>query len=58
MVVEDVDEDPQGANATFKDDLVLLSGPAWGRELTKLLRAEQKERYEIQGQRVARVRRC
>lgn len=59
-VVEDVDDHPQGARFTFEDDLVLLSGPGndgtWGRELPKLLQAEQRERDEIQRLRVARVR--
>ena len=59
LVVEDVD-DPQGANANFKDDLMLLAGPdddgTRGRELAKLLQAEQKERDEMHEWRVARVR--
>lgn len=49
LVVEDVDEDPQGANATFKGDLVLLSGPGeygtWGRELLSF--CEQSRRKDM-----------
>ena len=61
MVVEDVDSDARDADATYKDDLMLLAGPAGGgfyrNELVKLLQAEQKEREEMQQQqRLARVR--
>jgi hypothetical protein len=56
LVTEDVDDDPRGANATFKDDLMLLAGPGddglWQRELYKLLQAEVEE---MQAQRVGRV---
>jgi hypothetical protein len=47
---EVVDDDSQGARATFKDDLMLLAGlgddhdGTWVRELAKLLREEQQER--------------
>jgi hypothetical protein len=27
LIIEDVNDDSQGANATFKDDLMMLAGP-------------------------------
>ena len=59
MVVEDVDDDAQDDDASYKDELMLLAGPGDSgfckNELIKLLQAEQKEREDIQQQRIARV---
>jgi hypothetical protein len=60
LVVEDVDDDAQDDDASYKHELMLLAGPGDSgfcrNELVKLLRAEQKEREEMQQQRVTRVR--
>jgi hypothetical protein len=60
LVVEDVDDDAQDDDVSYKHELMLLAGPGDSgfcrNELVKLLRAEQKEREEMQQQRVARVR--
>jgi len=60
LVVEDVDDDAQDEDVSYKHELMLLAGPGDSgfcrEELIKLLRAEQKEREEMQQQRVARVR--
>jgi hypothetical protein len=59
-VAEDVSEDAQDENMTRKQELMLLAGPGdsgfFRNELIKLLQAEQKEREEMQQQRVGRVR--
>jgi hypothetical protein len=57
LVTEDVNDDPQGANATFKDDLMLLGGLGdkdglWQRELIKFLQAKVREKQEQSAARV------
>ena len=59
LVVEDVDDDAQDDDVSYKHELMLLAGPGDSgfcrNELVKLLQAERKEREEMQQQRVARV---
>jgi len=60
LVVEDVENDAQDDDMSYKHELMLLAGPRDSgfcrNELAKLLQAEQKEREEMQQQRVERVR--
>jgi hypothetical protein len=59
LVVEDIDDDARGEDMSYKYELMLLAGPGDSgfcrNELAKLLQAEQKEREEMQQQRIVRV---
>jgi hypothetical protein len=57
-VLEGVDEDADGTEATMLDDLLVLAGdgnPIWVKELRKYLQREEKEREEMQEERAARL---
>jgi len=59
-VHEGVDEDAQGDNATWKEQLMLLASYGdddgiWKEELVKVLRAEGKEQEEMKQERMARL---
>jgi hypothetical protein len=58
-VVEGVDEEAEGADATFKDELVLLASygddGTWRKALDKLLQAEHQEQEEVTKERMARL---
>ena len=58
LVLEDVDEDAQDADATFTDDprLMAYSDPKWQGVLVKHLRAKDEERLRLQRARVALFR--
>jgi hypothetical protein len=63
LEIESVEEDAQDADATMKDELIMLanSGDMWSREiwreeLAKYLQAEQKEREEMQENREAMLK--
>lgn len=60
LVSEGVDEDATGADATFKDDLILLASydddvGTWRKVLDKLLQAERQEQEEMMKERKARL---
>jgi len=60
LVSEGVDEDATGADATFKDDLILLASydddvGTWRKALDKLLQAERQEQEEMMKERKARL---
>lgn len=57
LVLEGVDEDAQDADATMKDELMLMAygDEMWTKELQKYLRAERREREEVQEWRAAMV---
>jgi len=59
LVLEGVDEDAEGADATLKDELVMLAcdSPIWMEELEKYLRNEEKERRQVQAERALRLAR-
>ncbi|KAI0253665.1 hypothetical protein BJV78DRAFT_1152793 [Lactifluus subvellereus] len=58
-VLEGVDEDAEGADATMLDELILLArgDPMWMEELRKYLQEEEKEREEMQKERAVRLAR-
>jgi hypothetical protein len=57
LTLEGVDEDAQDADATTKDELMLLahSSELWAGELAKYLQAERNERDEVHRRRMARL---
>ncbi|KIL58313.1 hypothetical protein M378DRAFT_332913 [Amanita muscaria Koide BX008] len=57
LVLEGVDEDADDADATFRDELVMLArdDPIWREELRRYLQEEEKERELMQKERVARL---
>ncbi|KAF8677792.1 hypothetical protein AX14_004796 [Amanita brunnescens Koide BX004] len=57
LVLEGVDEDAEDADATFRDELIMLArdDPMWREELRKYLQDEEKERELIQKERAARL---
>jgi hypothetical protein len=56
-VLEGVDEDAEGADATMRDELIMLAhgDPMWMEELKKYLRKEEKEREQMQEERAVRL---
>jgi hypothetical protein len=59
LVLEGVDEDAEGADATFKEELLMLAhdSPMWMEELEKYLRNEEKEQNQVQAERALRLAR-
>ena len=59
LVLEGVDEDAVDADATFRDELIMLArdDPMWREELRRYLQEEEKERELIQKERTARLTR-
>ena len=59
LVLEGVDEDAVDADATFRDELIMLArdDPMWREELRRYLQEEEKERELIQKERTARLAR-
>ncbi|KAF8341021.1 hypothetical protein F5887DRAFT_1062556 [Amanita rubescens] len=59
LVLESVDEDAEDADATFRDELIMLArdDPIWREELRRYLQEEEKERVLIQKERAARLAR-
>ena len=57
LVLEGVDEDAVDADATFRDELIMLArdDPMWREELRRYLQEEEKERELIQKERTARL---
>lgn len=57
LELEGVDEGAQDADATMKDELMLLArgSEIWARELVKYLQVERKERDEMQEEQVVRM---
>jgi len=58
-ILEGVDEDAEGADATFLDELILLASnnPIWMVELKRYLEEEEKEKKQVQEERAARLAR-
>ena len=58
-VLEDIDEDAEDADATTRDDLILLAhdNPMWMGELRRYLQEVEKEKEQMQNERVARLAR-
>lgn len=56
-VLEGVDEDAEGPDATMLDDLIMLAhnNPVWQEELRRYLEEEEKERKRTQEERAARL---
>jgi len=57
-ILEGVDEDGDGGDATFRDDLMLLASynpTMWMPELNKYLEEEEKERKQVEKERAARL---
>jgi hypothetical protein len=59
LVLEGVDEDAEGADATLLDALIMLAhdDPIWKEELGRYLQREEKEREQIQKERAERLAR-
>ena len=59
LVLESVDEDAQGADATFRDGLIMLAhyDPTWREELRKYLQEEERKRRKMKGERAMRLAR-
>lgn len=59
LVLEDVDEDEDEVDATFQDELIMLAhdNPMWLGELAKCMREEEKEKEQIQNERLERLAR-
>ena len=57
LVLEGVDEDAEGADATMRDELAMMArdDPMWMREFRKYLQEEEKEREEVQKERAVRL---
>jgi len=57
LVLEGVDEDAEGADATMKEELMMLArdSPIWMKELKKYLQAEEKEQKQVQAERALRL---
>ncbi|KAF5373498.1 hypothetical protein D9615_009488 [Tricholomella constricta] len=57
LVLEGVDEDAEGADATMRDELIMLAhgDPMWTEELRKYLQKEEEERKRMQEERAARL---
>ncbi|KAF8348845.1 hypothetical protein F5887DRAFT_947840 [Amanita rubescens] len=57
LVLEDVDEDAEDADATTRDELIMLAhdNPIWMEELRRFLQEEEKEKEQMQNERVARL---
>ncbi|KAM6495216.1 hypothetical protein JOM56_009839 [Amanita muscaria] len=53
----DVDEDAEDADATTRDELIMLArdNPIWMEELRRYLQEEEKEKEQMQNERVARL---
>jgi hypothetical protein len=56
LVLEGVDKDAEGADATMLDELIMMArdDPMWREELRKHLQIKEKERAEMQKEREAR----
>ena len=56
-VLEGVDEDVEDADATMRDELVMLArnSPLWKEELKRYLQREEKEREQMEKERAARL---
>lgn len=60
LVLEDVDEDVEGADATMRDELIMMAhggDPIWVEELRKYLQKEEEEREQMQAERAMRLAR-
>jgi hypothetical protein len=59
LVLEGVDEDAEGADATMRDELIMMArdDPIWMAELRKYLQQEEKEREEMRKERAVRLTR-
>ena len=59
LVLEGVDEDAEGADATMRDELIMMAhdDPMWMEELRKYLQKEGKERERMQEERAVRLAR-
>jgi hypothetical protein len=57
LVVEDVDEDAEDGDATTRDELMMLAydNPMWMGELRRYLQEEEKEKEQMQNERLARL---
>jgi hypothetical protein len=57
LTLEGVDEDAEGADATLKDELLMLAhdSPMWMEELEKYTRNEEKEQKQVQAERALRL---
>ena len=57
LALEDVDEDAEDANATTRDELIMLARDhlIWMEELRRFLQEEEKEKEQMQNERVARL---
>ncbi len=59
LVLEDVDEDAEDADATTRDELIMLAldNPIWMEELRRFSQEEEKEKEQMQNERAARLAR-
>ncbi|KAF8344656.1 hypothetical protein F5887DRAFT_1283144 [Amanita rubescens] len=59
LALEDVDEDAQDADATMRDELIMLArnDPMWMEELKRHLQEEEKEKEQMQKERAVRLTR-
>jgi hypothetical protein len=59
LVLKDVDEDAEDAGATMTDELIMLArdSPMWMKELRRYLEEEEKEKEQMQNERMAKLAR-
>lgn len=59
LVLEGVDEDAEDADATMRDELILMAhcSPIWEEELRRYLEREERERKQMQKERAERLAR-
>jgi hypothetical protein len=57
LIVEGVDEDDDGEDCTWKDELMMLaySDPTWIPELRRYLQEEREEKVKLQEERMGRL---
>jgi hypothetical protein len=57
LVLEGVDEDAEGPDATMLDELIMLAhdDPVWKEELRRYLQEEEKQKKQIQKERAVRL---
>jgi hypothetical protein len=59
LVLEGVDEDVEGADATMRDELIMMAhdDPIWMEELRRYLHNEKREKERMQKDRAVRLAR-
>jgi hypothetical protein len=59
LIVDDVDEDAEDIGASMRDELIMLArdSPIWMKELRRYLEEEEKQKEQMQNERMARLAR-